>query len=106
LEALVAQARNAEGDLVVVASVRSLAFELGLARNTIARALTELRECGFVTFTQARASDGVFSAGRYVIALPPDVFAIATPKKLSALNSRSTDRITRSSVEQLALLPN
>jgi hypothetical protein len=53
-----------------------------------------------------RASDGAFSAGRYVIALPADAFTIATPTKTSPLNSRNTNRVTPASVEQLALLPN
>ncbi len=106
LEAVVAQAHDAEGDLVVDASVRSLASEVGLAKTTVARALTKLRECGLVTFTQTRASDGAFGAGRYVIALPPDVFTIATsttdlPAQIRAAPTASTP----ASVEQLALLP-
>jgi hypothetical protein len=105
LEAVVAQAHDAEGGLAVDASVRSLASELGLAKTTIARALTMLRECGLVTFTQTRASDGAFSAGRYVVALPPDVFTVATSTTTSGLNSRRTHRVTPASVEQLALLP-
>jgi hypothetical protein len=105
LEAVVAQAHDAEGDLVADGSVRSLASELGLAKNTVARALTILRECDLVAFTQTRASDGAFSAGRYVIALPPDVFTIATSRKTSPLSSRRTHRVTPASVEQLALLP-
>jgi hypothetical protein len=56
-------------------------------------------------FTQTRGSDGAFSAGRYVIALPANVFTIAAPTKTSPLASRPINRVTRSSVEQLALLP-
>ena len=88
LEAAVALAHDADGDLVVDASVRSLASEVGLAKNTVARALSMLRECGLVTFTQTRADDGAFSAGRYVIVLPADVFTIAAPTKTIPLPSR------------------
>ncbi len=81
LEAAVALAHDVDGDLVVDASARSLASEVGLSKNTVARALSTLRESGFVTFTQTRAGDGVFGPGRYVIALPPDVFTVAAPTK-------------------------
>jgi DNA-binding transcriptional ArsR family regulator len=106
LEVAVTLAHDAEGDLVVHASVRSLASEVGLAKNTVARALSVLRGCGLVTFTQTRADDGAFSAGRYAIVLPADVFTIAAPTKTIPLPARPTNRVTRSSVEQLALLPN
>jgi DNA-binding IclR family transcriptional regulator len=107
LEAALALAHDADadGDLVVDASVRSLAAEVGLAKNTVARALIVLRECGLVTFTQTRAGDGAFSVGRYLIALPTAVFTIAAPMKTFPLTSRLIERVTRSSVEQLALLP-
>jgi hypothetical protein len=106
LGAAVALAHDADGDLVVDASARSLASEVGLAKNTVARALSMLRECGLVTFTQTRAGDGVFGTGRYVIALPADVFTTAAPTKAFPLTSRLTNRVTRSAVEQLALLSN
>ena len=106
LEAAVLLAHDVDGDLVVDASARSLASEVGLSKNTVARALSTLRESGFVTFTQTRAGDGVFGPGRYVIALPPDVLAVSAPTKSFPLASRPSNRVTRSSVEQLALLPN
>ena len=106
LEAAVALANDADGDLVVEASVRSLALEVGLAKNTAARALSVLRDYGLVMFTQTRDDDGLFSAGRYVIALPDDVFTVVAPMTPIPFASRITRRVTRSAVEQLALLPN
>jgi len=106
LEAAVALACDVDGDLVAVASVRSLASEVGLSKNTVARALSMLRESGLMTFTQTRAGDGEFSTGRYVAAVPADVFTVAAPVTPVPLTSRTTHRVTRASVEQLALLPN
>jgi DNA-binding IclR family transcriptional regulator len=106
LEAAVALAHDAGGDLVLDASARSLAPEVGLSKNTVARALSMLRESGLVTFTQSRGNDGEFNAGRYVIALPANVLTIAAPMTTLPLTSRSTHRVTHASVEQLALLPN
>jgi hypothetical protein len=106
LEAAVALARDADGELVLDASVRSLALEVGLAKNTVARALSVLSGCGLVAFTQTRAGDGLFGAGRYVIALPADVFTVAAPVTTFPLMSRTTHRVKHASVEQLALLPN
>jgi Bacterial regulatory proteins, gntR family len=106
LETALALAHDADGDLVVDASVRSLAMEVGLSKNTVARALSLLRSCGLVMFTQSRGNDGEFGAGRYVIALPAHVLTIAAPVTTVPFASRTTNRVTHASVEQLALLPN
>jgi DNA-binding IclR family transcriptional regulator len=106
LEAAVALARDSDGELVFGASARSLALEVGLSKNTVARALNSLRECGLLTFTQTRGNDGEFEAGRYVIALPANVITVAAPMTTFPLTSRTTHRVTHASVEQLALLPN
>jgi Winged helix-turn-helix DNA-binding len=107
LEAAVALAHDAGGDLVLDASARALALEVGLSKNTVARALSMLRESGLVTFMQTRGNDGEFGAGRYVIALPANVLTVAiAPMTTFPLTSRTTHRVTHASVEQLALLPN
>jgi DNA-binding transcriptional MocR family regulator len=99
LETAVALAHEADGDLVVDASVRSLASEVGLSKNTVARALGMLREAGLVTFTQTRADDGAFSAGRYAIVLPAGAFTFAAPTKTSRSPPRrpTGSRVPRSS---------
>src|SRR5580765_695422 len=73
--------------------------------HTVARALSFLCECGWVTFTQTRGNDGAFSAGRYVIALLADVSTVVASTTAFPLTSRTTHRVTHASVEQLALLP-
>ena len=64
--------------------------EVGLSKNTVAVALSLLRESGLVTFTQARGNDGEFGAGRYVIVLPGDVFTVAAPSPGTAPSAPST----------------
>jgi hypothetical protein len=73
LEVLASQADRRGNHLVVAASVRGVADALGLAKNTAHRAVRRLVEAGLVAPDQARASDGRFVAGAYVLALPPDV---------------------------------
>lgn len=49
----------------VEASVRLVAAELGVAKNTAHRALRALDLAGLVTAEQQRADDGRFRSGRY-----------------------------------------
>ena len=105
LEAAVALAHDVDGDLVVDTSARSLASEVGLSKNTVARALSTFRESGFVTSTQTRAGDGVFGAGRYGSRFPQTSSRSPRRRRSSRYASRPTNRVTRSSVDRLALHP-
>ncbi|MCZ7537764.1 MAG: GntR family transcriptional regulator [Acidimicrobiia bacterium] len=64
--ALIERARR-EG--IAVASVRSLAAQLGVAKNTANRAIGTLVRAGVVEAVQNRGSDGQFRPGAY--RLPP-----------------------------------
>jgi hypothetical protein len=81
-------------------SVRSLAGRLGLAKDTIARALVRLRRAGLVTPIQSRTSAGVFAAGSYTLTLP-DSITIQAPQHLTRPSTRSRSRQLR--ISQLAL---
>ena len=60
-----------DGDHVVAqVSIRSLATSLGLANDTVARAVRRLRDLGVLAAVQARSSSGVFEAGSYCLAVP------------------------------------
>ena len=58
-------------------SVRSLAATLGLAKDTVARAVVRSARTGVVVAVQSRASTGAFKAGTYRIVVPSDVLTIA-----------------------------
>ena len=88
LEVLASQADRRGDHLVVAASVRGVADALGLAKNTAHRAVRRLVEAGLVAPDQARASDGRFVAGAYVLVLVPDVLRpmigeLASPRPAS-----------------------
>lgn len=68
LERLAQQATPDGDDVVVQASVRSLATELGLAKDTVARAVVRLRRAGLVEFVGER-----FTRGSYRLTIPPEV---------------------------------
>jgi len=55
-------------------SVRSLAAQLGLAKDTVARALVRLRLAGLVDASQSRTATGVYYAtGCYTLTIPPSI---------------------------------
>jgi DNA-binding IclR family transcriptional regulator len=80
-------------------SVRTLAARLGLAKDTVARALNRLRRAGLVTPIQSRTTTGVFASGRYELAIPESITI-----RVSRQTTRSIARShTRPVVTQLAL---
>ena len=54
-------------------SVRSLATQLGLAKDTVARALNRLRRAGLVDASQSRTATGVYATGRYTLTIPTSI---------------------------------
>lgn len=96
LEVLV---ERADG-LVVDASVRTIAAELGVAKNTAHRALAALTRAGVIAPMQDRDATGRFSVGRYRLHL--DDLIGSTPPRPSRTRSRRAQHQTFAS--QLSLL--
>ena len=63
---------------VAQVSVRALAASLGLAKDTVGRAIRRLRSAGLVTVVQQRTDAGIFDAGTYLIAVP-DCITVNAP---------------------------
>ena len=63
---------------VACVSVRALAASLGLAKDTVGRAIRRLRYAGLVTVAQQRTDAGIFDAGTYRIAVP-DCITVNAP---------------------------
>jgi hypothetical protein len=97
LTALAIEAQPAGGELTVRASVRSLAANLGLNKDTVARALLRLRREHLVVPVGNR-----FEPSMYRLTIPADVirFTADTPREPSRRHRHSP---TMSGV-QLALL--
>ena len=57
----------ADGGVVASASIRDLALQLGLSKNTVQRALGRLTAGGLIEARQRRTTAGTFSSGHYVI---------------------------------------
>ena len=95
-----------DGDRTVShTSVRGLAGVLGLANDTVARALRRLDDAGLARHEADRQPGGRFGAGRYVLTLPPDLFDapadVLPPTPTPTAIKRPA---TRPHGEQLALL--
>jgi hypothetical protein len=80
-------------------SVRSLSARLGLAKDTVARALNRLRRTGLVTPIQSRTAAGVFAIDSYLLTIPDSITIRASHPPRSIARSRSPRPI----VSQLAL---
>lgn len=84
-----------------VASVRAVAADLGVAKNTAHRALASLARAGLVEPVQARDTDGRFRPGRYVLHLG-DLLATASTSPTPRTRHRAA---TAPDPAQLTLLP-
>jgi DNA-binding transcriptional ArsR family regulator len=109
-EALLSCSTGPAGDCRAEVSVRALADELGLSKDTVARALSRLRRAGLVSLSQSRSADGVFAGGNYEIAVPDSIAfddePIGTADPPTALLVTETPkrlRATRVNGSQLAL---
>lgn len=92
-----------------VASVRAVAAELGVAKNTAHRAITSLARAGLVKPLQARKLDGRFQPGSYLLDLGDLLTTAPTPPTPSprqrATTSARQRATTPAAFEQLTLLP-
>jgi DNA-binding MarR family transcriptional regulator len=77
LEAVAERCEDAGDRTVSYRSVRDVAADLGVAKDTVAKALRRLRGAGLLEPESARQTSGWFGRGRYVITLPPNVFDLA-----------------------------
>ena len=82
------------------ATVRSLAADLGLAKDTVARALTRLNAAGLVVAEQGRAPAGTFGPGGYRITIPAGI-TLVQPEPSTPTPARP--RAARPTGSQLAL---
>lgn len=103
LEALAESSRERSGITASEKSVRALADELGLAKDTIARAIQRLKRAGLVSRIDARLIDGRFGHGCYVLDIPDDLFNSCTARVTSTTTRRAATKSSRRH-EQLALL--
>ena len=72
-------------------SIRALAEALGLAKDTVARAVRRLRDAGLVTVAQRRTNAGVFDTGTYLIARSDSVTLVASVPTAIQPRARSID---------------
>ena len=70
LEELLLRSTGPADACVARVSIRALAASLGLAKDTVGRAIRRLRSAGLVTVLQPRTDAGIFDTGTYLIAVP------------------------------------
>ena len=104
-EELLLASTGPRADCVATVSVRALAGELGLAKDTVARAMVRLHRAGLVVARRSRTDAGTFATGSYVLALPSsisvdDVTSSTSPRTPP---SRTRPQSSESTSSQLAL---
>ncbi len=110
-----------DGDQAVAhVSIRSLGSSLGLAKDTVGRAVRRLSQLGAIEAHQGRTSTGIFDAGSYRVTVPAVCLSLARPPQppvsecaarpafpapsLASAPSPPSSSVRRSS-GQLSLLP-
>ena len=87
LEELSLPSTGTADECVARISIRALAAALGLAEDTVARAIRRLRDAELVIVAQLRTNAGIFDTGTYLIALPYSgtlIASVPTPTQLRA----------------------
>jgi len=69
-EEMLLRSTTERGERIAHVSVRSMAAALGVAKDTVARALNRLRDADLVSPAQLKNDRGLFEAGSYVIDVP------------------------------------
>lgn len=90
-ELILASTETGDGCVASV-SIRALAYRLGLAKDTVARALGRLRRAGLVTARQARTDTGEFTTGSYVLTIPASITVTDHQPTTSSTSRSSTSR--------------
>lgn len=93
LESLAASAVEATDEVVSHESVRGIAGCLGMAKDTVARALRRLAAEQLITHVERRADDGRFGTSHYRLDLPGDLFlSLSTIERQPTAPARSPRR--------------
>lgn len=79
LECLASRSGHGRSGATAEASVRSLAVDLGVAKNTAHRAISALVRAGLISPVQDRHHDGRFRAGQYRLHVD-GILTVAHPK--------------------------
>jgi hypothetical protein len=104
LEVLASRARTVDDELVAEIGVRALAAELGVVKDTAARALVVLRTHGVLAADRRRTALGKFGPASYTIATGSGVFGFDHSAHASS-DTHAVMRHRRPPAIQLSLLP-
>ncbi len=110
------QCSTGDGDHVVAqVSIRSLASSLGLAKDTVNRAVRRLRDLGVIQAEQPRTDSGVFQTGSYRLDVPSVCLTVdtstttnerrphPTTRRRTTNTTNTTDTVNTTDTGQLSL---
>ncbi len=103
LECLAESSVDCAGESVSFESVRGIAELLGLAKDTVARALRRLADEALVIFVASRQHDGRFGPSHYRLSFPPYLFG-RCPTVRTASIAKPARRSNGQSPVQLSLI--
>ena len=78
LETLLARSTGTSDASTVTISIRDLAADVALSKDTVTRAVEQLRTVGLLQVVHSRAASGTFRPTDYKVTVPVDMFDLTT----------------------------
>ena len=79
LESLLARSTGTTEESIVAISIRALAVDVALSKDTVTRAVGQLHRVGLLTVVHPRTTGGTFGPTEYRLSVPADMFDLNGP---------------------------
>ena len=87
LESLLARSTGTTEDSTVAISIRDLAADVAVSKDTVTRAIGQLVHVGLLAAVHLRTAVGTFGPTQYRVTVPSDMFDLSTPTDAPSLRT-------------------
>jgi hypothetical protein len=99
LETLLTRSAGTAEESTVTVSIRDLAADVAMSKDTVTRAIGQLSQVGLLDIARPRTGAGTFGPTEYQLTVPADMFDLRRPADESAVKvTRRPVRTPRSTV--------
>ncbi len=104
LETLLTRSTGSTEESTVTVSIRDLAADVAMSKDTITRGVGQLRRVGLLDVVRSRTEAGTFGATEYRLTVPADMFDLGQPADEAAVKvARRPVRTPRSTAPDAQL---